>query len=387
MAVQTQDRPQQKTPPPQRQEVAVIERLAPMRLPITHGMMEKLGVSEADYRVLTDQIFPGARTVEAISLALAWCRHRNLDIMKRPCHIVPMYSTALKRMVETVWPSIAEIRTTATRTRVYAGIDDAEFGPMKVEEFIDRYEDERDARNNKEIKRTIEYPEWCKIVVWRFVQGEKCSFSSGKVWWREAYATAGRNTEMPNEMWRKRVFGQIEKCAEAAALRRAFPEELGNEYAAEEMEGKVIDGEIVAYADPGGAATTAAPVRKAPRPPSSASRQHTVAATTTTNEEAKINAAAQPGTPDAAGDEAGGQVGAGNVVDAEAEDITDPQGEPFDFEEFQDRIAEAPDLATIQEIWEHFGVDETFADDPAGLTVAVKIKVNRLKQLKAGAPA
>ena len=37
--------------------------------------------------------------------------------------------------------------------------------------------------------------------------------------------------------------GQLEKCAEAGALRRAFPEEIGNALTAEEMEGQhTIDG-------------------------------------------------------------------------------------------------------------------------------------------------
>ena len=44
---------------------------------------------------------------------------------------------------------------------------------------------------------------------------------------------------MPNHVWERRPDGQLEKCAEAAALRRAFPEELGNEYTAEEMEGQL----------------------------------------------------------------------------------------------------------------------------------------------------
>ena len=38
-------------------------------------------------------------------------------------------------------------------------------------------------------------------------------------------------------MWLKRPRGQIEKCAEAAALRSAYPEEIGNEYVPEEMAG------------------------------------------------------------------------------------------------------------------------------------------------------
>ena len=41
-------------------------------------------------------------------------------------------------------------------------------------------------------------------------------------------------------MWEKRPIGQFDKCLEAA-LRKAFPEEVGSMYAAEEMEGRVID--------------------------------------------------------------------------------------------------------------------------------------------------
>jgi hypothetical protein len=44
-------------------------------------------------------------------------------------------------------------------------------------------------------------------------------------------------------MWSNRPVGQLEKCAEAGALRRAFPEEIGNALTAEEMEGQqTIDG-------------------------------------------------------------------------------------------------------------------------------------------------
>jgi hypothetical protein len=67
-----------------------------------------------------------------------------------------------------------------------------------------------------------------------------CKFVGPKVKWLEAYATIGRS-DLPNEMWQSRPEGQIEKCAEAAALRKAFPEELGNELTAEEMAGRAID--------------------------------------------------------------------------------------------------------------------------------------------------
>ena len=35
-------------------------------------------------------------------------------------------------------------------------------------------------------------------------------------------------------MWKTRKYAQLEKCTEAAALRSAFPEEIGNDYIGEE---------------------------------------------------------------------------------------------------------------------------------------------------------
>ncbi|MGC4026228.1 MAG: phage recombination protein Bet [Mesorhizobium sp.] len=332
-----------------------VERLAPMRLPVSAGMLGQLSVSEAEWRVLTDQIFPSARSVEAINLALAYCRSRNLDILKKPVHIVPMYSSILKRMVETVWPSIAEIRTTATRTKAYAGIDEAVYGPEIETEFVQKIEDERDPRSNRSVAHRVKYPEWCKLTVYRFVQGQRCAFHA-QVFWNEAYATSGRNTDMPNEMWRKRPCGQLEKCTEAAALRKAFPEELGNTYAAEEMEGHTIEGEV-AYAVP------PEPARPKEPPP--------------------VRPKAPP--PTANKDRHAEKEATGKVIEAEIHDITDDPWEGDDtryFDELRDRLAEAPDAASIEEVWQEFDPLARFEKSPLDQDIAIKIRNLRLSKLE-----
>ena len=334
------------------QALATVERLAPMRLPVSQNMLSQLGVSEAEYRVLTDQIFPGARSVEAINLALAYCRSRNLDIMKKPVHIVPMYSAALKRMVETVWPSIAEIRTTATRTGSYAGIDEADFGPMIEGEFVQKIVDDRDPRNDREQVHRVVYPAWCRLVVYRMVHNERCAFHA-RVFWTETYATMGRGSDVPNEMWRKRPFGQLEKCTEAAALRKAFPEELGSTYAAEEMEGRTIEGEISsAYA----VAEPAAPPR--PKPP-----------------------------PDAADKADGKSDKADKTIDQVAE--VDPnQDDPWDgddsayFDELRDRLAQAPDAESVAEVWDEFDPMARFEGRAVDQDIATKIRNLRLRHIE-----
>ena len=67
------------------------------RLPVPVGT----SVSPEQWRVLTEAIFPNAKTAEAIVLALEYCRARKLDVFKRPVHIVPMWNKQLRREVET----------------------------------------------------------------------------------------------------------------------------------------------------------------------------------------------------------------------------------------------------------------------------------------------
>jgi hypothetical protein len=88
----------------------------------------------------------------------------------------------------------------------------------------------------------MEYPEWAQVTVYRLDKnGNRQAYPGPEIYWREYYATAKRDTLAPNEMWKRKTRFMLWKCAEAAALRAAFPEEIGNEYAAEEMWGKVVD--------------------------------------------------------------------------------------------------------------------------------------------------
>ncbi|MFY9974002.1 MAG: phage recombination protein Bet [Chromatiaceae bacterium] len=213
--------------------------LLPCRLPVASQTLAQIGLDPGTWAVLTDSIFPGARTPEGVLLAVRYCQARGLDVMKRPVHVVPMWSKALNREVETVWPGIAEVQTTAARTGCWAGLDSPRFGPEVTRTF--RGAVKRDGRW-EEVEVTLTYPQWAEVIVYRLVNGVRCPFSE-TVFWEETYARAGRS-ELPNEMWQKRPRGQLLKCAKAASLRAAFPEEAG--YTAEEMAGRPIDPDEVA---------------------------------------------------------------------------------------------------------------------------------------------
>ncbi|MBK1717190.1 phage recombination protein Bet [Thiocystis violacea] len=209
------------------------------RLAIGQQALAELGLDPATWQVLVESIFPAAKTVEGVQLAVRYCQARGLDVMKRPIHIVPMWNRTLGREVETVWPGIAEVQTTAARTGQWAGMDPARFGPEGERTFAGRAKTDD---GWQELQITVTFPAWCEVTVYRLVGGVRCPFTE-TVFWEESYSRMGGG-EVPTAMWVKRPRGQLLKCAKAASLRAAFPEETG--YTAEEMAGKPIDGELVA---------------------------------------------------------------------------------------------------------------------------------------------
>jgi hypothetical protein len=114
-------------------------------------------------------------------------------------------------------------RIQAARSNQYAGVSEPEFG-----------EDVTCNLGGVEIT----YPKWCKVTVKKLVNNTIVEFTA-KEYWLENYA-AKKDTATPNTMWQKRPYGQLAKCAEAQALRKAFPEIISQHPTAEEMEVKNI---------------------------------------------------------------------------------------------------------------------------------------------------
>lgn len=227
-----------------------VVRFQEPRLPFHDAIEQRYGVDRSGWKALTEAVFPNAKTVDSIVMALSYCKARKLDPFKRPVHIVPMWSATERKLVETVWPGVSEIRTTAFRTGQFAGMDAAVFGEEITEQLVGR-----DDKGN-ERKVAVTYPRSCQITLYRMLNGQRCAFVGPVVYWKESYGR-WKNTEAPNDMWAKRPYGQIEKCAEAGAIRRAFPEEVGNDLSAEEMDGQHLIQD---------AAPVALPQRRAPSP-------------------------------------------------------------------------------------------------------------------------
>jgi hypothetical protein len=184
------------------------ENLPAVRLAAPASALSELGLDVGSWKVLTESIFPSAKTPEGVLLAVRYCQARKLDIMRRPVHVVPMWSTAVGREVETVWPGIAEVQTTAARTGQWAGMDAPRFGPDKTRTFRGRV---RGEEGWQDIEVMVTFPAWCEVTVYRVVQGTRCPFTE-TVWWEETYSRAGgARSEVPTDMWVKRPHGQLLK--------------------------------------------------------------------------------------------------------------------------------------------------------------------------------
>ena len=190
----------------------------------------------AVWSALKSSIYPGASD-QSISLVLDYCAAAGLDPMQKPVHIVPMWDSNSRSMRDVVMPGIGLYRVQASRSGQFAGMSEPEFGPMVTEQVG---------------AVQVTFPEWCKVTVYRQLPNGHIAEFTAKEYWIENYAIKGGKDkdQSPNAMWMKRVRGQIAKCAQAQALRMAFPE-IGSQPTAEEMEGKaIIDSEATVVAQP-----------------------------------------------------------------------------------------------------------------------------------------
>jgi phage recombination protein Bet len=191
--------------------IAVVKELPPD--------VARRGINEWQWRTLCSSLFPGANP-RSVLMVIDYCKARGLDPLKKPCHIVPMdvkvgdhYESR-----DVVMPGIYELRTTAQRTGEYLGHERPTYGPLG-----------RSAG--------VQAPEWCDFTVyrWNAKANTRAPFPV-RVLFLEVVAT--RRDGTANARWAKAPTQMLTKCAEAAALREAFPDEIGGEMTMEEMEGK-----------------------------------------------------------------------------------------------------------------------------------------------------
>lgn len=193
------------------------------------GGLPAFSMTEQDLlNVMRNSLYPGAQD-DSIKLVISYCKAAGLDPMQKPVHIVPMWDNKARAMRDVIMPGIGSYRTQAARSGEYAGVSEPEFGPDVVESVGGT---------------EITYPAWCRVTVRRLLPNGVIADFAATERWKENYATAGKDSQAPNAMWKRRPYAQLAKCAEAQALRKAFPE-FGSQPTADEMEGRdVIERDI-----------------------------------------------------------------------------------------------------------------------------------------------
>lgn len=205
-------------------------------LTVLPPVAEAAGINIETWNSLTNSIYPGAKP-ESIVLAYQYCKARRLDVLMKPVHIVPMSVKIAGPGNKYEWrdvimQGIHALRATASRTGLMAGIDAPVFGPT-IDFPVTDSEDVKEPR-------TIRVPESCSVTVWRLdAAGVRQPYTNVEFY---SESCARSRDGVINSMWQRRPHGQTAKCAEAGALRKGFPEELGSDYTIEEMEGKEIAG-------------------------------------------------------------------------------------------------------------------------------------------------
>lgn len=156
--------------------------------------------------ILRKTLFKGFNDDE-MKFSLAVCNRTGLDPFVRQIHFTKRKNRKTGEETIVITTGIDGFRLTANRSHAYAGSDEPIFK----------------SKDGKPIEATA--------TVYKMVQGQRCPFSACARW-IEFYPGEGND----GFMWRKMPFVMLGKCAEAQALRKAFPAELSNIYSHEEMQ-------------------------------------------------------------------------------------------------------------------------------------------------------
>lgn len=163
-----------------------------------------------EIQLIKDTVCRGA-TDDEFKLFLYICAKTRLDPLTKQIYAVRRYDKQAGGEVMTVQTGIDGYRVIADRND-YAGQDPPIF------EFFDK--------NDRRV------PLSATITVYRFIRGQRVAFSHTAYW--DEYLQV-KTDGTPTRFWKKMPKNQLAKCAEAGALRKAFPNDLSGIYTTDEM--------------------------------------------------------------------------------------------------------------------------------------------------------
>lgn len=153
-------------------------------------------------------------SADELELFFHQARRSGLDPLAKQIYFVKRQGKGVIQV------GIDGLRLIADRTLSYAGSDDAEFSG--------------NTPNG--------YPAAAKVTVYKMVAGQRCPFSA-TARWDEYYPGDSQGFQ-----WKRMPYAMLGKCAEALALRKAFPADMSGLYVHEEMDQAGTAEQVVATA-------------------------------------------------------------------------------------------------------------------------------------------
>lgn len=176
---------------------------------------EVTGFEPGIIETLRDTIAKDA-TPEELQVFSLICKRTGLDPFSKQIYFMKTKQKTkdasgqwVEKDVMTVMTGIDGYRAIAERSGTLAGIDDVVYD-----------------QENKE------FPNKATVTVWRMLNGTRVGFTASARWTEYARMYNGKATGQ----WAKMPYLMLGKCAEALALRKAFPNDLSGVYTAEEMD-------------------------------------------------------------------------------------------------------------------------------------------------------
>lgn len=195
--------------PEEKQEIVkVVERIIENREVAPLEVFGKLTRAQID---LIKRTVAKDASDDELKLFLAVCHGARLNPFLRQAHLVPFWDSKAGEWRRVIIIGIDGFRSIAESSGVYAGNDDPEY---RGEEGIGA-------------KR---HPLEAKVAVYKVVEGQRYPFTA-TARWSEYYPG-----EKKGYQWDRMPYMMLGKCAEALALRKAFPKLLSGIYAPEEMD-------------------------------------------------------------------------------------------------------------------------------------------------------
>lgn len=174
------------------------------------------GWTGAQVKLLGDTIAKGA-SADELKMFIAICGRTGLDPFTKQIHFVKRWDSKVGREVFTAQTGIDGYRLIAQRSGEYAGQDPPQWcGPDGA--WTD-------------VWLADTPPAAARVGVYR--RGHERSTVATARW--SAYCQTTKDGSL-NQFWSKMGPEQLAKCAEALALRKAFPNELSGIYTFEEMD-------------------------------------------------------------------------------------------------------------------------------------------------------